>query len=266
MPRVNRSKDDQQLVATAGPEFLEVLARGLKLIGLFNAERRAMTLSEVADLADLPRATARRVLHTLQALGFVAADGRLFTLTPRVLTLAAAYLGSNLVASVMTPIVGRVAADLDEACSAAVLDRGEAVMVARASPVRILSVGLDIGFRVPAYCSSLGRVLLAGLPEPELDAYFETLAPRPLTRHTRTDKAAIRATVETARHEGFSLVDEETEYGFRSIAVPVRRRDRNVVAALHVGVHLERASCRHMQQVFLPRLRAEAEAASAVLL
>ena len=266
MPRVNRSADDQQLVDASGPEFLEVLARGLKLIGLFNAERRQMTMSEVAERAGLSRATARRVLHTLQALGFVVTEGRQYQLTPQVLTLAAAYLTSNLVPAVMKPIVERLAKTVEEACAVAVLDRGEVVMVARASPVRILTVGLEIGYRIPAYCSALGRVLLGGLPDADLDAYLHALTPEPLTRHTRIDKAEIRAAVEAARRDGYSLVDEETEYGFRSIAVPVRQADGRVAAALHVGVHLERASRAHMLETFLPLLRAEAAAAAPLLL
>lgn len=266
MPRVSRSPDDQQQVDAAGPEFLEILARGLRLIGLFNAERRAMTLSEAAELAGLPRASARRVLHTLAALGFVRLDGRLFALTPHVLRLAAAYLETDLVPAVAKPIVERISAAVDEACSVAVLDGGDAVMVARAAPRRILTVGLPIGYRVPAYCSALGRVLLAGLPAGELDAYFAALEPAKLTRHTETDTRALRALVAQAGRDGYALVDEEAEYGFRSIAVPLRHADGRTAAALHVGVHLERASAADLRNRVLPLLQAEATAAAPLLL
>lgn len=261
MPRVRRSAEDRQLADGSGPEYLEVLARGLRIMSLFNAQRRHMTLSELALLADAPRATVRRVLITLERLGFVALDGRQFRLTPHVLSLASAYLASNTVSLVMQSVVERISQTFGEACSAAVLDRDEAVMVARASPVRIMTIGLEVGYRLPAYCSSVGRVLLGALPEPELDAYFARVTLASLTPRTVTDPGILRAIVLSDREQGYSLVDQEAEHGFRSIAVPVRRRDGRTVCALHVGVHADRVSLGRMLDDLLPTLATEARAA-----
>lgn len=261
MPRVRRSAEDRQASEDGGPDYLEVLARGLRIVALFNAERRQMTLSELAALADAPRATVRRVLITLERLGFVAVNGRQFRLTPRVLTLASAYLASNTVALVMQSVVEGISRRLGEACSAAVLDRDEAVMVARASPARIMTIGLEVGYRLPAYCSSVGRVLLGALGEPELDAYLARVRPERLTPRTVTDVDLLRAIVASEREQGYSLVDQEAEHGFRSIAVPVRRRDGATVCALHVGVHADRVSLERMREDILPLLDMEARAA-----
>ena len=230
-------------------------------MGLFNAQRRHMTLSELALLADAPRATVRRVLITLERLGFVALEGRQFRLTPQVLSLASAYLASNTVSLVMQSVVERISRTFGEASSAAVLDRDEAVMVARASPVRIMTIGLEVGYRLPAYCSSVGRVLLGALPEPELDGYFTRVRPVSLTARTVTDPGILRAIVVTDREQGYSLVDQEAEHGSRAIAVRVRGRDGATVCALHVGVHSDRVSIGRMLDDILPLLGAEARAA-----
>lgn len=263
MPRMRRAEEERAFVESRGTEYLEVLARGLKIIGLFNAERRAMTLSELAQIADTPRSSVRRVLLTLEKLGFAEQEGRRFKLTPRILTLAAAYLSSNSLAPVMQPIVDRISRQTEESCSAAVLDRDEAVMVVRAIPSRIITVGLEIGYRLPAYASAVGRVLLGGLDEAELDAYLDRLRPQQLTPQTVTDKVVLKAMIVTDRSQGYSLVDQEAEAGFRSIAVPVRRRGSGgMVCALHIGLHRERASTGRILDEFLPLLRAGAAEAS----
>lgn len=265
MPRVRRSAKERQAADEGGPDYLEVLARGLRIVALFNAERRRMTLSELAALAEAPRATVRRVLITLERLGFVTLEGRQFRLTPRVLTLAYAYLASDTVPLVMQSVVEGISQRLGEACSAAVLDRDEAVMVARASPVRIMTIGLEVGYRLPAYCSSVGRVLLGALGEAELDAYLARVAPERLTSRTVTDIDLLRATVASDREQGYSLVDQEAEHGFRSIAVPVRRRDGATLCALHIGVHADRVSLERMRDDILRLLAAEAKAAGELL-
>ncbi len=259
MPRIRRSKEEGDLFQSYGPEFLEVLARGLKIISLFNAERRQMTLSELATLADAPRSSVRRVLLTLEKLGFAAQDGRAFRLTPRILMLASAYLTSNAITPVLQPVVDRISRQLQESCSAAVLDRDEAVMVVRAIPARIITVGIEVGYRLPAYSSAVGRVLLGGLDEPELDAYLARIEPVKLTAHTVTDKSILKAMIVTDRRQGYSLVDQEAEDGFRSVAVPVYRHGGALACALHVGMHAERASIGRVLDEFLPILRAAAD-------
>jgi IclR family pca regulon transcriptional regulator len=258
MPRMRRAEEDRAFIESQGAEFLEVLARGLKIIGLFSAERRQMTLSQLAQVADAPRSSVRRVLLTLEKLGLAEQDGRYFRLTPRILTLAAAYLSSNPVTSVLQPIVDRISRQTQESCSAAVLDRDEAVMVVRAIPSRIITVGLEVGYRLPAYSSAVGRVLLGGLDEAELDAYLARIEPQRLTPRTITDKTVLKTTVIADRSQGYSLVDQEAEAGFRSIAVPVSRQSGSLVCALHIGLHADRAGIDRILDEFLPLLKAGA--------
>lgn len=242
-----------------GADFLEALARGISVMTAFNGERRQMTLSDVARATDLPKASVRRALHTLVSLGFIESDGRLFRMTPKVLTLATAYLTSNSISTVVQPLCERISAKVVEACSVAVLDREEVVMIAHASPPRFIAVAPGVGFRLPAYCTSLGRVLLAAMPDGMLDTYLERLDAAPQTEYTVTDKRKLRDAIVTARGHGFSFVDQEAEIGFRSVSVPLKRYDGVVVAALNIGARIERASVETMLGTYLPLLRAEAD-------
>ncbi len=241
-------------------DFLEALARGLSVMTVFDAEHRQMTMADVARAVDLPRATVRRTLYTLTCLGYVETNGKLYRLTPRILRLAAAYLGSSQVGTVLQPVCDELCRTLDEACSAAVLDGRDTVMVAHASPPRSLAVAPSIGFRLPAYCTALGRVLLANLKDGALSDYLTEVEPRSVTPSTITEPEALRAAILQVREQGFSLVDQEAEMGFRSIAVPIRRHDGSVVAALNIGSRIERASPDDMRDRFLPALASAAKA------
>jgi IclR family pca regulon transcriptional regulator len=246
------------------PERQEGLRRGLAVILAFDAAHRAMTLADLARRLGQPRATVRRALLTLMELGFVEAEGRLFRLTPGVLRLAGSYLGASGAATLLQPACDRLSAELGVACSAAVLDGAEAVMVAYATPR--FQHGGGAGLRLPAFCSAVGRVLLAGLsPEAEA-AFLEALEPVPVTPRTVLDKGELRARLARVRAEGHALADGEAELGFRSIAVPLRRLDGRVVAALNCGCAAAQASPEAMRAHFLPRLRAEAESLSGLLL
>jgi IclR family pca regulon transcriptional regulator len=253
MPRLRRSPAEQTLAAE--PDFLEALARGLRVIEAFGRDRRWLTLSDVARLVGLPRASVRRSLRTLVKLGYAEVDDRLFRLTPRVLTLAGAYLSCNAVTDIIQPALERLSDEIGEACSAAVLDGTEVTMIAHASPNPLLPISAQIGLRLPALSSSLGRVLLAACDDRRLDAVLARSKPRKLTPASMVDKAALRRAIVKARADGFSLVDQEVEAGFRSIAVPLQRRDGKVIAALNVGVHSERRPLDTMRSVFLPRLQ-----------
>jgi IclR family pca regulon transcriptional regulator len=259
MPRIRRSQAEQELDAAAGSDFLEALARGLRVVEAFGRGRRWLTLSDVARLVDLPRASVRRTLHTLVKLGYAEVDDRLFRLTPRILALAGAYLSSNAISDIVQPALERLSDELGEACSAAVLDGADVVMIAHASPNRMLPVSTQIGFRLPALSSSLGRILLAALSDKQVDVLLARAKAPKLTPSTVTDKAELRRAIVKARANGFSLVDQEAESGFRSISVPLKRRDGRTVAALNVGVHTERIPLDAMRKVFLPRLRALAD-------
>ncbi|MFN3658305.1 MAG: IclR family transcriptional regulator C-terminal domain-containing protein [Pseudolabrys sp.] len=256
MPRIKRTQAEQARADAAGPEYLEALARGLRVVEAFGRDRRWLTLSDVARLVDLPRASVRRVLATLVELGYAEADDRLFRLTPRILMLAGAFLSSNAVSDIVQPALERLSAEVGEACSAAVLDGAEIVMIAHASPNRMLPVSAQIGLRLPALSTSLGRVLLAALPDKQLDALIARTKVARLTPATVTDKAALRRAIAQARADGFALADQEAEPGFRSISVPLKRRDGRTVAALNVGAHTERVPLATMRKVYLPRLRA----------
>jgi len=256
---------DAERRQSASPDFLEALARGLSVLQAFGPERRQMTLAEVARAVDLPRATVRRALITLVELGHVETDGRLFRLTPGVLRLAAAYLGSNGASTILQPRCERLSLALGGPCSAAVLDGEEIVFVAYGQPTRMVSVTTMVGWRLPAFCTALGRVLLAGLEDAALDAFLARLRPQALTPQTELDAGALRARVLEARADGFALVDQEAEIGFRSLAVPLRRYDGRVIAALNFGLQTERESAAALQARVLPRLRAEAAEISAQL-
>ena len=256
MPRVKRTPAEQQLADEAGPEFLEALARGLRVIQAFNHERRQLSLSDIARLVSLPRASVRRTLHTLVHLRFAETDGRLFRLTPRILTLASTYLASNSISGILQPAVERLSAEVGEACSAAVLDGEDVIMIAHAVPNRVLNLAAQIGFRLPAIASSLGRVLLAALDEGELDGVLARVALPKLTPMTIVDRAQLRLTIRKVREDGYSLVDQEVELGFRSISVALRRLDGRVISSLNVGAHSRRCTLDTMRSVFLPKLEA----------
>lgn len=251
MTRLRPADAEKRQARNAGPDFLEALARGIAVIGAFNAERRQMSLSDVARATDLPRATVRRSLHTLEQLGYLESDGRLFRLTPKVMSLAAAYLGSGN-AAILQQACDRLCATLDEACSAAVLEGDNAMMIAHASPPRYLASAPGAGFRVPAFCSALGRVLLAATGR-------EPAGIRALTPKTVTDRRELKAILARVTKDGYALADQEVELGFRSLAVPVRRFDGRVVAALNIGIRVERATPKQMRDLFLPPLLQAAE-------
>ncbi|HEX6959914.1 MAG TPA: IclR family transcriptional regulator C-terminal domain-containing protein [Ferrovibrio sp.] len=254
MARLRPADAEKRAQSGYGSDFLEALARGLSVLTAFDAAHKQMTLSDIARAVDLPRATVRRALYTLERLGYLDSDGKLFRLTPRVLGFAAAYLGSSGNAMALQAACDALCRDFDEPCSAAVLDRDSAVMVAHASPARQLSSAPGVGFRVPAFCSALGRVLLAGQAEEARAAFLAALQPVALTPRTVTDRAELARIVAKAAQDGFALSDQEAELGFRSLAVPVRRFDGRVVAALNVGLRIERASARQMKERFLPAL------------
>lgn len=264
MPRVNRTAEEEEARRENG-EFIESLDRGLRVLQSFGTEHRPMTLSDIAKVSNLSRATARRILLTLQRAGFVAGDERLFSLTPRVLALASAYLSSNQIVAVMQPLMDDISTKAREVCSLAILDGDEAVFVARASPARVFSAGIDIGYRLPAYCTSVGRVLLGRLSNDDLTSAIAAMTVIAHTPETVTDKSTVTATIISDRNKGYSLVDREAEPGFRSISVPIRRYDGAVVAAANIGAHVDRITTGEMIDRFLLLLKNMAATAKPLL-
>jgi IclR family pca regulon transcriptional regulator len=247
-------------------DFVESLDRGLRLLQAFGDRAAPMTLSEIADAATLPRATARRILFTLQHGGYVSSDGKLFALTPHVLTLAGSYLRSNQVVAVLQPVLDGIAIAAQEISSLAVLDGDDVVFIARGSPTRMFSGGVDIGYRLPSFCTAVGRAILGRFSDAELKTKLAAMKRAALTPQTVTDPKRLLAAIGADRTRGYSLVDREAEPHFRSIAVPVRRYDGSIVAAVNIGAHVDRVSTEAMIKRFLPLLREGAEGVRARLL
>ncbi|MBP2296472.1 IclR family transcriptional regulator domain-containing protein [Azospirillum rugosum] len=247
------------------PNFMTSLARGLSVIRAFTERSPNLTIADIAKITGLPRAAARRCLLTLMQLGYVGTDGRTFFLKPKILALGYSFLSSAPLATILDPLIEQVSGTLQESSSAAVLDEDEVVYIARAATKRIMSVGLNVGSRLPAYCTSMGRVLLAHLPETELDAYFARVELKAFTERTITNPDVLRREFERVRERGFALVDQELELGLRSVAVPVRTASGSVVAAINASTQAARVTCPEMEARFLPPLHRAAEEARVLL-
>ncbi|MEN3361088.1 MAG: IclR family transcriptional regulator, pca regulon regulatory protein [Mycobacteriales bacterium] len=242
--------------APRGAHFVQSLERGLAVIGAFDAKHAELTLSDVARATGLTRAAARRFLLTLVDLGYMRTDGRLFSLAPRVLELGYAYLSSLTLPEVAEPHLERLVADVHESSSLCVLDGDDIVYVARVPTSRIMTVSISVGTRFPAYATSMGRVLLASLPEEELEKYLARVEPARLTSRTVTGANALRSELAKVRTQGWALVDQELEDGLRSIAAPVRDRAGRVVAAVNLSAHASRTSLESLRRDLLPHLLA----------
>ncbi len=239
--------------------FLQGLERGLAVIRAFSADAPSLTLSEVARSVGITPATARRILLTLEELGYVRSDSRRFSLTPRVLALGWAYLSSLDLGELAGPFMEELSAKTRESCSIATLDLPDIVYVARVPTSRIMTVALGVGARLPAYPTSMGRVLLAGLADDELTSYLSTLQAESLTARTVTSADKLRETVSRARADGFALVDQELELGLRSIAAPIRNSRGRTIAALNVSAHASRSTPASLRADVLPHLQAAAD-------
>jgi IclR family transcriptional regulator, pca regulon regulatory protein len=239
---------------TRGPDFVQSLERGLSVIRAFDGTHAELTLSEVAASTGVTRAAARRFLLTLAELGYVRAEGRYFSLTARVLELGYAYLSSLSLPEVAEPHLEALVKDVNESSSVSVLDGHDVVYVARVPTSRIMTVVISVGTRFPAYATSMGRVLLAGLTDAELDAYLEAVDLVPLTTRTVSSIAALRGEITRARSQGFALVNQELEDGLRAIAAPIRDRTGRIIAALNVSAHASRTSLEVMRRDLLPPL------------
>lgn len=239
--------------------FVASLHKGLQVLTCFDRTHGRLTVSEVARRTGSSPASARRALLTLQELGYLASDGKHFWMLPRCLDVARAYLASRPTPSIAQPLLDGLSERTRESATLAQLLDDDAVVIARSTARRSLSVGLGIGSRLPAYCSALGRVLLASLPDDEVRLRLARMELRTLTPHTVTDPDEVFARVRACRAEGFALSDEELELGVRSMAVPVRNRAGSMVAALSIAVRADRMGLEEFREAFLPALlRAQA--------
>jgi IclR family pca regulon transcriptional regulator len=238
----------------AGPDFVEALARGLDVLAVFHAGHRTMSLSEVAAAAGLARPTARRLLLTLEELGFVRQTGGAFELTPRVLTLGTAYVGALGLWDVARPHMEALVAQTDESSSMAQLDGPDIVYVARVSVPKLITLRVEIGTRFPAAQTSQGKVLLAALPLDELDRTLALPSRVGMPTYIGRTPEQLREELTAVRARGWALADEELAPGVRSVAVPVRDGTGAVRAAMNVTVHAAETSTERLLGEHLPRL------------
>ncbi|MFI9812963.1 IclR family transcriptional regulator domain-containing protein [Saccharothrix variisporea] len=239
-----------------GAYYVQSLERGLAVVRAFSADTPALTLTDVAKATGLTRAAARRFLLTLVDLGYVRTDGKLFSLTARVLELGYAFLSSMSLPEIAQPHLERLSGEVGESTSASVLDGADVVYVARFAVSRIMAVSITVGTRFPAYATSMGHVLLAGLSAGELERYLGSVRLEPLTSHTITSVERLRDELDGVRAQGWALVDQELEEGLRSVAAPVRDRSGRVVAAVNVSTHASRTTVDRMREETVPRLLA----------
>ena len=246
-----------------GDSYVQSFARGLEVIRSFSASAPRQTLSGVAATTGLTRAGARRILLTLQTLGYVESDGKLFALTPRILDLGFAYLSSMPIWNRAEPVMEALVRQVQESCSAAVLDATDIVYVMRIPTHKIKSISL--GSRLPAYCTSMGRLLLADMSEDDLRARLAASTREALTKNTVTDIEALVAKVAQARRQGWCVVNQELEEGLISIAAPIVNRAGRYVAALNISGQANRTSPKVMQETMLPALLEAAQNISRML-
>lgn len=242
------------MVSREDPDVIDSVEKAFRLLQAFSAQHPAMTVSEAAAATGLTRATARRILLTFTRLGFAATDGRSFRLTPGVLRLGYGYLAALPFWEYAQPHMRALSDEVRESSSMATLDRDEIVYVARVPAVRSMTITLAVGSRLPAYPTSMGRVLLAALPEPELKSYLDSVELRQLTSHTITDAGKLHDELLRVAERGYAVVDGEREEGVRSAAAPVRNSSGRVIAALNVSANAARVSLGQLRDVFVPKL------------
>ena len=250
----------------SGGDVVRALASGLAVLRAFTPDTPTLSVSEAATAAGVTRATARRMLLTLTELGYAVQDGRRFALTPRVLELGHGYWSGRSVSEILRPILTQASQRLHQSCSAGVLHGAHLMYIARVHTERILRVNLDVGTRLPAFTTSMGRVLLAGLTEPELDRVLAMSQIRTYTPHTITGIDALKRVLAGVRADGYACVAQELEPGLQSVAVPIMDRSGRVIAAMNVSGHANRYSRQEMLAAFLPPLRRAADQINHALL
>jgi IclR family pca regulon transcriptional regulator len=247
-------------------DFLKTLDRGIAVIKSFDGDTPRMTLSEVAHKNKMSRAAARRFLLTLQNLGYVVKVDDSFQLTAKILEVGHPFLSNLNFIEVITPFMREASRKLYKACSASILNETDIVYIARIpSQHQILSVNLNVGSRLPAYCTSMGRVLLGNMNEKELEAYFENAELISHTPHTITNVKKLFDLINQARTDGYCIVNQELEENLCSVAVPIRNRQGKVLCAINVGMPVGQLKIREIKTEYLPVLQEAASKAEAIL-
>ncbi len=261
---LNQPMDTHQLRAVSStfedtPDYIQSLHRGLDVLRAFDADHSAMSLAEVAERVGLSRPVVRRLLMTLEYLSYVNRDGRWFSLTPRVLDLGFSYLSSLTVAQLALPFMEELSHQVDESCSLAVLENYDIVYVQRVSVRKVMTISIGVGARLPAYCTSMGRVLVANLEEETRARWLRALKPQARTRFTLTDRSGLLKELDRVRAQGYAYVEQELEEGLCSVAVPVHSRSGEAIAALNLGMPFTVGARTRALKVALPALRAAAQ-------
>ena len=251
---------------TGDPDFMASLARGLAVVQAFQERKRHLTIAQISHRTEIPRAAVRRCLYTLIKLGYATTDGRTYSLLPKVLTLGHAYLSSTPLAVSAQPYLDRMSEQLHEACNMATLEGDDILYIARsATTQRLISVDLSVGGRLPAYCTSMGRILLAALDDVTLNEYLAHAEFQAKTSRTLHTPEALLECLQKVREQGWCIVDQELEQGLRSIAVPVYDASGQVLAALNVSNNAGRVSRTELEQRFLPIMLSSSRELSAQL-
>ncbi|RFB82129.1 IclR family transcriptional regulator [Rhizobium leguminosarum bv. trifolii] len=246
-------------------DFVSGFARGLKVIEAFGETRQRLSIAEASKLTELDRATVRRSLLTLAELGYADYDGKFFSLTPKILRLGHAYLSATPLPALLQPHLDHLSEQAGQSASASVLDGTEIVYIARAAQRRVMSINLTPGSRLPAYCASMGRVLLAALGESEARAILARSELKQNTPSTKTDPEELIAEFRRVRAEGYAIIDQELEIGLCSIAVPIENDRGETVAAINIGAPAALVPAAEMKARYLPLLK-ETQAALRPLL
>ncbi|MCG8442436.1 MAG: helix-turn-helix domain-containing protein [Caulobacterales bacterium] len=222
------------LFRSGDPNFMTSLARGIEVISAFSEARKGLRMADLSRITGLSRAVVRRCLHTLRELGYVAEEDGVFQLRPKVLGLGYAYLSSEPLAHAAQPVLARITAAIGETCSIGVLDGDEVIYVARSNSRHLFTTTVTVGSRAPAYCTSMGRAMLAHLPADALARFAGALDLTPRTHRTISTVPALLAEMERVREQGYAVIDEEFELGVRAIAIPVRTRLNEVAGAINI--------------------------------
>lgn len=242
-------------MAPRSTDIIASLAKGLRVLECFGAASPRLSITDVAARTGLDRATARRCLLTLHHEGYAEYDGKFFTLTPRTLRLGMGALAALPLPQIVQPWLDQLTETIGQSCSVSVLDGSEIVYLARAAQKRVMSIGLMPGTRLPAHCTSMGRVLLAALPEAEARALVEGADLSPRTPRSLTDPDEIMAEIARVRTQGYALIDQEVEMGLRSLAVPLLDTHSRTIAALNTGMAATQDSAEALVTAYLPALK-----------
>lgn len=260
---VSQSLKQEEQIKPA--EFVEALAKGLSILESFDAASPEMTLSEIVRKVGYSPAAARRSLITLQSLGYVGQKDKRFHLRPKIMTLGSGFYYSARIDEVLQPFLRDLITKFEDASSVGTLETRDVIYIAHSSVQRARRAAAVVGARYPAYATSLGRVLLAGLSDPELDRYFDGLEIEPLTSKTVTDPFELRGLIEQVREDGYSTTVDQLDYGITALAVPIRGLDGHTVAALNTSGYTGMIDPEYLIENRLPELRTTASSISHAL-